>query len=230
MRIAIVPARGGSKRIPNKNIALVAGRPLLAWTLDAITASEVFDTVHVSTDSPAIADVAAACGHPVPFLRDPALADDTTPLRPVLRWVLERLAEGGGDPDVVAFVAPTAALLEPSDLRVAVERFVQLDATRPVLGVAPYPAPTEWAFDLRDDGVLDPVEPATHASRSQDLRAHWYDAGLFSIWSPALLRSDEPPPPVGHPLPPHRAVDVDVSEDLHLLEVLLVGSRRLGER
>jgi N-acylneuraminate cytidylyltransferase len=229
VNLAIIPARGGSKRIPDKNVAMVAGRPLLAWVLDAVDASAVYDVVHVSTDSAAIAEVAAAAGHPVPFLRDPALADDHTPVLPVLRWVAERLEDDGAAIRSVTFVAATAALLEPDDHRAALTLFDANLGAIPVMGVSPYPVPIEWAFDLDDDDRLRPVDASAHAIRSQDLTTRWFDSGVISVWSVAHLRAAMPPAPLALRLPSHRAIDIDEPDDLAALELLLLG-REAGRR
>src|SRR3546814_9129919 len=95
MRIAIIPARGGSKRIKDKNIVDFCGKPMISYALEAARASGLFDVIHVSTDSERIAAVADDLGFPVAFLRDPSMAGDHTPLMPVLRWVLERFRDSG---------------------------------------------------------------------------------------------------------------------------------------
>lgn len=222
MDLAIIPARGGSKRIPHKNGRMVAGRPLLAWTLDAVDAAGVFDEVHVSTDERDLADIAADAGHPVGFLRDPALADDHTPLRPVLRWVVDRYEDAGRRVDVVALVAATAMLLEPGDLSGAMDRFDAVGRAAPVMAVTRYPAPIEWAFRIDADWRLKALDLPSHARRSQDLEGHVYDAGAFLIMTVEQLRA-ETPPGYGVLLPTARAVDVDDEDDLELVELLLLG-------
>src|ERR1700739_3167672 len=118
MRIAIVPARGGSKRIPDKNIVDFLGAPLMCYPIRAAEPSGLFDVIHVSTASLRIAEVAASLGHPADFMRDPALADDHTPLLPVLKWTLEQYAARGRAFSTVCLVMPTAPLIDADDLRV----------------------------------------------------------------------------------------------------------------
>src|SRR5437588_12412635 len=122
-RIAVIPARGGSKRIKHKNIVDFCGRPLLTYSLAAAAESKLFDVVHVSTEDRAIADVAARYGYPPEFLRDEALADDHTGVIPVLRWVLERYAERGRNFDAVCLLMPTAPLIDADDLKGALAMF-----------------------------------------------------------------------------------------------------------
>jgi N-acylneuraminate cytidylyltransferase len=97
MNLAIIPARGGSKRIKNKNIIDFCGRPIIAYSLDCARQSGLFDKIHVSTDSPEIAEVAEQLGYPVDFPRTADLADDMTPLMPVIQWVVQQyVARGEG--------------------------------------------------------------------------------------------------------------------------------------
>ena len=150
MRIAIVPARGGSKRIPDKNIVDFLGLPLMGHSLRAARESGLFDTIHVSTDSARIAEVAASLGHAVDFTRDPALADDHTPLLPVLRWTVEQYAARGKRFDTVCLLMPTAPLIEAEDLRRANTLFERHAGRRTVIAVARFPVPIEWAFRMPD--------------------------------------------------------------------------------
>lgn len=222
-----MPARGGSKRIPRKNVVPFAGRPLMTHALAAAQASGLFDAIHVSTDDPEIAAVAAAAGLAPPFLRDPALADDQTPLLPVLAWVLERLAASGSGFDSVTLVMPTAPLIEATDLVDAHGLFDSRGGADPVLAVAPFPAPVEWAMRLAPDGRLAAREPGMDQVRSQDLEPAWFDSGTFLILpASALAPGAAPRAWVAHPLPRWKAVDIDTAEDLRLAEILFRGLGR----
>ena len=119
--LAIVPARGGSKGVPRKNIKLLAGRPLLAYTADAARASGVCDRIVLSTDDTEIAAVGRDCGLEVPRLRPANLATDTTPMLPVLQHMLDTLGEEGWQPDIVVLLQPTSPLRRASHIRQAVE-------------------------------------------------------------------------------------------------------------
>jgi CMP-N-acetylneuraminic acid synthetase len=224
-RLAVMPARGGSKRIPGKNIVPFCGAPLMAHALRAAMASGLFDTIHVSTEDSAIAAVATAEGFSPPFLRDPALADDHTPLLPVLRWVVARLAEAGEHFASVTLVMPTAPLIDADDIAAAHALFESHGGTRPVLAVAPFPVPIEWAFRRAADGALTPLQPGMDQVRSQDLPEAWYDSGTFLILPAASLAPDAPSPAwLGFQLPRWKAVDIDTPEDLALAERLFRAS------
>ena len=166
MRIAIVPARGGSKRIPDKNIVDFLGAPLMGYSIRAAQQSGLFDVIHVSTESQRIADVAASLGVPADFLRDPALADDHTPLLPVLSWVLQQYSRRGREFDTVCLLMPTAPLIEADDLRKAEEIFRRHGGQRSVMAVSRFNVPVEWAFRMATDGALTPCQPGMAAVRS----------------------------------------------------------------
>ena len=121
--LGIVPARGGSKRIPMKNIALVNGRPMMANILLAARESGIFDKVHVSTDNEEIALVAKELGFKPEFMRDCSIADDYTPLQPVLKWVLAEFESKGEFYDTIFLLMPSAILVDPSDLKKGLQRF-----------------------------------------------------------------------------------------------------------
>jgi pseudaminic acid cytidylyltransferase len=225
MRIAIMPARGGSKRIERKNIADFCGRPLLTYPLEAARASGLFDLIHVSTEDDAIAAVAARHGFAPEFLRDPALADDHTPLLPVLQWVLERFAERGRRFDTVCLLMPTAPLIEAGDLAAACAQFEAAGERAPLLAVTPMPCPVEWAMRLRADGSLAPIEPDKAEIRSQDLAKAYIDSGTFIFFTAAQILAYPAPRPDyrAYVLPRYRAVDIDDREDLELAERLYRG-------
>ena len=116
MRLALIPARGGSKRIPKKNITSFCGKPMIAYALEAAAKSGLFDKIHVSTDSHEIRNVVEDLGFPVEFMRDPNLADDFTGLAPVLRWVIEQYKARGEIYNEICCIMPAAPLLSSQDI------------------------------------------------------------------------------------------------------------------
>jgi pseudaminic acid cytidylyltransferase len=225
MRIAIVPARGGSKRIPDKNIVDFLGMPLIGHSLRAARESGLFDCIHVSTDSARIAEVAASLGHPVDFMRDPALADDHTPLLPVLRWTFEQYAARGQRFDSACLLMPTAPLIEADDLRQANAVFEQHARRHTVMAVARFPVPIEWAFRMPDGAFLVPCQPGMGNVRSQDLAPAYYDAGTFIFLPEAevLAGRIDDAHLLAYPLPRHKAIDIDDPEDLELAKIIYRG-------
>jgi N-acylneuraminate cytidylyltransferase len=223
MKIAIIPARGGSKRIKDKNIIDFCGRPMISYALEAARGSGLFDVIHVSTDSERIAGVVAELGFPVDFLRAPEMADDHTPLMPVLRWVLERFRQTGREASDVCLLMPCAPLVEARDLREAYDAYLRSGRETMLLAVVPFAYPVERALQLGDDGVLRPKFPESWHKRSQDLAPAYHDAGLFSfspachIMNPDLVVTDRLLP---YALPRYKAADIDEPEDLELAEIL----------
>ena len=228
--LAVIPARGGSRRIPQKNIADFAGRPLIAHVLETARNSRLFEEIHVSTDDAEIAETVSTLGHPPAFMRDPALADDFVGVVPVLRWVHEHYAAKGCHFDTVTLLMATAPLLEPSDLRNGHAMYERLGGTKPILAVAPYPAPIEWAFRLDDDGLLAPLEPGMADIRSQDLTPSWYDSGTFAVFPPSSLSLPlvEKGSFAAFPIAPYKAIDIDDPDDLRFAEIVWRGMRSLA--
>lgn len=216
--IAIMPARGGSKRIKNKNMVDFCGRPLMTFALAAARSSGLFDLIHVSTEDAAIAAVAEAAGFPPEFARDSRLADDTTPLLPVLKWVIEQFTSRGRAFDTVCLLMPTAPLIEASDLSGGMTLYRQHGGQRSVLAVSTFPCPAEWAMHLGPDGTLTPREPGKDQIRSQDLEPSYYDSGTFILFPTSTIVGYPAVSPayVGYKLPRWKAVDIDEPEDLEL--------------
>ncbi len=222
MRLAIIPARGGSKRIPRKNVLPFAGRPLMSYPLAAARESGLFDEVHVSTDDAEIATVAAAAGCPPRFLRAAELSDDTTGLLDVLRWVVRAYGGLGLHADMIALVYATAPLLTADDLRHGAAVFTAAEGRFPVMAVAEYPVPAQWAAVTGADGTLEFLDFAATQIRSQDLPKTCYDAAAFSLFGAGHLL-DMPAEALRYlpyRLPRSRAVDIDTAEDLAFAESL----------
>lgn len=223
-RIAIVPARGGSKRIPNKNIRDFCGHPMISHILHTARSSDLFDVVHVSTEDARIAQVAEEFGFPVGFMRPAELADDHTPLMPVLRHVVETFAARSQRFDEVWMLMACAPLIDTDDLHNGANLFAQTGGRAPVMAVAAYPAPTEWAFERRQDGSLNPAQPGMFAVRSQDLTTKYFDTGTFYVYPERRVcestGAGDDHGYVGLILSRHKAVDIDNEEDWQLAELI----------
>lgn len=227
-RIAIIPARGGSKRIPRKNIRDFCGRPIIAYTLEAARRADLFDVVHVSTDSAEIMDIVERLGFPIDFPRPPGLADDHTSIRDVLKFVVETYRARGSDFDAVFRLSACAPLLEADDLRRASALFDAKEGRYPILSVGTYAVPIEWAYEAGPEMTLTPVDAGKTLVRSQDLVSKYHDAGLFSILPGGLIDLHPVPYPqpfIGYLVPRERAVDIDSMEDWNLAARLFAGAR-----
>lgn len=222
MRLAVIPARGGSKRIPGKNIAPFCGRPMISYALEAIERSGLFDKIHVSTDSEEIREVVSRLGFDVDFMRDPALADDFTGLVPVLRWVVDEYRKRGEDYKQICCMMPNAPLVKSLDVVEAFKIFERHSGEYPLLVYARYPVPIEWAFRRDADGIMTAVSPESLLIRSQDLEHAYYECGPFNLWRAQHLQEVNPltGKVLSYIMPTERAVDIDTPEDMAYAERL----------
>ncbi len=177
--LALIPARGGSKRFPRKNIASLAGRPLLAWSIAPALESGLFDRVYVSSEDAEILAAAAACGG-TPMLRPTALAGDKVALEPVCRDALERLALQGEHYTDIVVLLPTSPFRDPARLVAAWEEHLRRDADA-LVSICPYPHPPQWALRIDAQGLLLPFDQKGYDSERQDLELHYRHDGAYFI-------------------------------------------------
>lgn len=175
--LAIITARGGSKRIPHKNIKEFWGKPILSYSIEAALQAGCFEEVMVSTDDLQIADIAARYGAKVPFLRSEATANDFASTKDVIAEVLERYAAQGRHFKEVCCIYPTAPFLTPERLRAAMELLKEKQADS-VLPVVAYSFPPQRSLVIRD-GKAQFLYPEHRAARSQDLEPYYHDCGQF---------------------------------------------------
>jgi len=222
MRLAVIPARGGSKRIPRKNLREFCGRPMLAWSIAAARDSGCFDRILVSTDDAEIAAVARELGAETPFLRPDALSDDHTPTIPVVAHATRQAAALWGPADLVCCLYATAPFVRADDLRRGLER-LRAGNCDYVFAVTTFPFPIQRALRRAEDGRVALFHPEHQSTRSQDLEEAWHDAGQFywgraEAWLQGLPIMG--PGSVGLPLPRHRVQDIDTPEDWTRAEFL----------
>jgi N-acylneuraminate cytidylyltransferase len=225
--LAVIPARGNSRRVPGKNIRDLLGRPAMAYTIEAALVSRLFTRVVVTTDSEQIAAVARSWGAEVPFLRDAALADDVTPVSAATVDVVERI-DPEGRLGVVAQLMPNCPLRNADDVRASHAAFMA-SGSDSQLSVARFGWQTPWWAMQRDDrGVLTPLFPDQATARSQDLPALFCPTGAVWWASARLLRRERTfhvAGRTGWELPWERAVDIDTESDWRMAEQLLRESR-----
>ncbi|MBL8320518.1 MAG: pseudaminic acid cytidylyltransferase [Burkholderiaceae bacterium] len=231
--VAVIPARGGSKRIPRKNIRPFAGRPMIAWSIDAARASGCFERIVVSTDDAEVAEVARAAGADVPFVRPTALADDHAATVPVIghavRWLRDHDA---GAAQQVCCIYATAPLLEADDLRQA-RALLQQPGTDYVFGATTFAFPVQRALVRNARGLIEPLNPALIGCRSQDLPETFHDAGMFYWGFADAFAAERPifgPASRAWMLPRHRVQDIDTPEDWTRAELLFKAYKDLYPR
>ncbi len=178
--IAIITARGGSKRIPKKNIKNFLGKPILQYSIEAALESGLFDEVMVSTDSEEIAEVAKAAGAKVPFYRSPETSNDFATTKDVLTEVIGKYHEMGQDFDAMCCIYPTAPFVTGEKLQNAYRTLMESDADS-VIPVVQYSFPPQRAFVLKD-GLLHWQYPEHQTTRSQDLEPIYHDCGQFYFY------------------------------------------------
>lgn len=178
-KVAIITARGGSKRIPRKNIKEFCGKPILAYSIQAALEAGVFDTVMVSTDDMEIAEIAKKYGAEVPFYRSEKTANDYATTADVILEVIEEYEKLGQFFDMVCCIYPTAPFLTADKLKDAVQRLENSDADT-LIPVVTFSYPVQRALVIREEKLVFEY-PEFLDSRSQDLEPHYHDVGQFYI-------------------------------------------------
>lgn len=223
--LGIIPARGGSKGLPGKNLMPLAGQSLVARAAAAARDSGVVDRVILTTDSAAIADEGRRAGIDVPFMRPAALAADDTPMLPVLRHVVETLEADGWIAEIIVLLQPTSPLRQPEHLRDAVTRLRQSGADS-VVSVVEVPRHLSPDYVMRVVGEeLKPFLPeGERTTRRQDARvAYVRDGTVYAFWRETLMRHDSIYGSRCLPLiiPAEESVTIDVPADWAAAERLL---------
>lgn len=222
IRVAIIPARGGSKRIPRKNVRDFCGKPMIAWPINVARQSGLFDRIVVSTDDDEIAEIAKSYGAEVPFRRPAELADDHTATRPVVNHAIREIEQRYGLPEYVCTIYPTAPFLRVEDLKrgLASLKDAQVDFA---FSLTSYAYPIQRALRITSCGGVAMFQAEHRKTRSQDLEPAYHDAGQF-YWgrTGAFLEevetfSDSSVPVI---LPNWRVVDIDTEEDWERAEFL----------
>ncbi len=215
MRLAIIPARGGSKRIPRKNIRLFCGKPMIAYAIEVALATQLFDKVIVSTEDEEIAAIANQWGAETPFLRPAALADDYTNTNDVIKHAIEYFLTQDREVDCVCCIYATTPFLKPEYLQQGYHKLKENDCSY-VFSVTTFPFPVQRAIRMLPSGRIDAVWPENIFKRSQDLEELYHDAGQF-YWGRAeaflqehVLFSEQSAPVV---LPRYLVQDIDTPED-----------------
>lgn len=179
-KIAIITARGGSKRIPRKNIKEFCGKPMLAYSIEAAVSSGIFDTVMVSTDDEEIAEIARRYGAEVPFMRSEATSGDFATTNDVLHEVLEEYEKRGQQFDLGCCIYPTAPFVTAKKLKEAVRLLTESDADT-LFPVVQFSYPPQRALIVKE-GRLVFEYPEYLDARSQDLEPHYHDVGQFVVF------------------------------------------------
>ncbi len=222
--LAIIPARGGSKGLPGKNIAPLGGKPLIAWTIEAALAARCVSRTIVSTDSPEIAEVARAAGADVPFLRPDHLASDTATTLDVIAHA-HQACPGF---DVLLVLQPTSPLRRAADIDAAFAQMIASGA-QSCTSVCETDTPPWLMYRQTEAGFVESVLPPWPGGmRRQDLPpVYVLNGALYFVKTPAFDTTGQllPSPTAGYIMPAHASIDIDTREDLHRAEVALAADR-----
>lgn len=222
MAIAIIPARGGSKRIPRKNIKPFHGKPMICWSIEAALASDCFDQVVVSTDDAEIAAVAESAGAVVPFIRQAALADDYATTTAVIVDAIRRLELAGKSAEHYCCIYATAPFLSAQAI-IDAHRHIRSGDIDFVFSATSYAFPIQRAFKLGLQGGVQMFYPEHRSTRSQDLDEAYHDAGQFYWGSKAAWleqRTIFGEASEAFVLPRHQVLDIDTPEDWQYAELM----------
>jgi N-acylneuraminate cytidylyltransferase len=215
VKIAVIPARGGSKRIPRKNIRPFCGKPIIAYSIDAARESGLFDEILVSTDDDEIAAVARQFGATTPFVRPKDISDDFTGTNAVVKHAVTWFKERGDEVSHACCIYATAPLIQPRYLREGHDALADSDAAF-AFSVTSYAFPIQRAVRVSASGRIDPFHPEHRLTRSQDLEPAYHDAGQF-YWGTAAAFLDDVPlfseRSIGIVLPRIYVQDIDTLED-----------------
>lgn len=219
--IAIVPARSGSKGLPRKNVYPLAGRPLIAWTLEAAKKSKYIDRLIVSTDDSEIMEAAKAHGVEVPFRRPPELSGDSTP---GIEAILHALSAVGQGYDYVVLLQPTSPLRLAEDIDACIELCYESGAPS-VVSITEADKNPYWMYRMTEERRLEPLFPEeSRIANRQELPKAYHENGAVYVAECEWLnrtRSLETEETLGYIMPRERSIDIDIKMDILVAEKIL---------
>jgi len=222
MKIAVIPARGGSKRIQRKNIKIFNGKPMIAWAIQIAQKSKLFDKIFVSTDDDEIKNISEQYGAIVPFIRPPEISDDKTPTVPVISHAINEIERLYQKVEYACCIYPCSPFIISSDLEKSFQMLVS-SGENYVYPVVEYPHPIFRAMKKSKEGKMKFIYPEYELSRTQDLEQTYHDAGQF-YWGRAdawrqlkKMHTDG----LGMIIPYYRVIDIDTEDDWKRAELFL---------
>lgn len=223
--IAIIPARSGSKGLPNKNIKELLGHPLIYYTVKAAIDSKLFDTVMVSTDSNEYADIAIKCGAEVPFLRSIEMSSDIASSWDTVREVLSNYIKQGKTYDYVALLQPTSPLRDANDIKNTWKKMLDSDANNAV-SVTEVEHPVQWCFKLPENGSMDEMATSPYNYiRRQELDTYYRENGAIYIVDARKIINKEynfyADKCVGYIMLQNKSIDIDSEIDFAVAEAYM---------
>jgi len=230
MNICIIPARGGSKRIPRKNIKDFLGKPMIGYSIEAALKSGCFDRVIVSTDDTEIAQIAKTFGAEVPFMRPEKISDDYTGTTAVISHAIKWLQQNGETPELVCCIYATAPFISYEDIKKG-QQILENTGCDYAFSVTSYAFPIQRAISISENKRVEMFQPEYLSVRSQDLKEAYHDAGQFYWGKAKSWLADKPifsPEAAPVILPRYRVQDIDTLEDWERAELMLKVLQRTG--
>lgn len=222
MNIAVIPARGGSKRIPGKNIKEFCGKSIICYSIETALKSKIFDKIIVSTDDDQIAKIALQAGAEIPFIRPREISDDNSVISEVLIHAIQHFNKKGSV-DNVCCIYSTAPFIRSKDIIRGYEKLKSKDSIQFVLSATSYAFPIQRAIRIDSNGGVVPFDAASFKKRSQDLTEVYHDAGQF-CWAKANAYLNKLQVFADHTriinLPRYRVIDIDTLEDWEMAEYM----------
>ena len=222
MKLCVIPARGGSKRIPKKNIKMFCGKPIIQWSIEAALESNCFDRVIVSTDSEEISTISKALGAEVPFIRPSNLSDDFTATAPVINHAIQYMSQNFQSVELACCIYATAPFIEASYIQDGLRKIIENEANFS-FSVTTFPFPIQRAIKLNKKNKSEMFFPENLNKRSQDLEDSFHDAGQFywgksSAWLEGKRMFEDNSIPII--IPRHKVQDIDNEEDWIRAEIM----------
>lgn len=225
--LAIIPARGGSKRLPGKNIKKLVNKPLINWTIEAAVKSEVFDEIMVNTDDKTIAEIALEAGATIPFIRKKELATDKASSLDVVKDTISFYRSISKEFDIVVLLQPTSPLRDDIDIINSINCFIEKKAAS-VLSVCEVDHPVQWCNTLTTKLSMDNfIRSEYKGLRSQDLGIHYRLNGAIYIWDCRKFQDSNEAiisPSFASIMDRKHSIDIDVELDFSIAEVIIKGT------
>lgn len=223
-RLCIIPARSGSKRIKNKNIKNFHGKPMVYWPYKTAMKSNLFDEIHISTESASYIKILKEIKIHIKFKRPKSLSNDYTSSMAVLKHTVKEFIKNNQYFDQIFFIYPCSPLIEVKDLLKAERVFRKLKIKTGIISVGEFSSPIQWAYMLNTKNKISPLMPKYFNYRSQDLEQFYYDSGNFGIFDTDYILNSNfknlHKEIYGYKISKYKAIDIDDIEDWKIAEKL----------
>tara|TARA_Y100001970_G_C13959624_1_gene712465 strand:- start:56 stop:760 length:705 start_codon:yes stop_codon:yes gene_type:complete len=230
-RLAIIPARGGSKRIKNKNIKNFLGKPIISYSIKTAFKSKLFSKIHVSTEDKMIKKVSENYGIKFDFMRPKSLAEDHIGLLEVLKFVVNKYHSLNDIYDEAWLIMPCSPLIESSDLIKASKIYKKQNSKKILMAISEYNAPIEWSYRMNKKNFLSPLFPKMISKDSKKIIKKYYDSGTFAVYNFLNLKNKNNynGKYIGYIIKKDKAIDIDDKVDWNIAESIYKNRKKINE-